>query len=102
MIDAILSSLGISKGATIGGLLGAFVSLRFVDQLNVYTGAITLICGMLFAAHTTPLIMWAVEMSPRTEGAVAFLLGVFGMSMVAAVIKAMPELVAAAKDRISK
>ena len=50
------------------------------------------------AAFATRLGRW------RDDGVrtVAFLIGVFGMSMVAAIIKAMPELIAAVKERIAK
>lgn len=102
MLDTALSALGLTKGAAIGGFLGALVSLKFIEGLTLWQRMITVICGMLFASYVTPLVMEIVSMTPKTESAIAFLIGVFGMSFGAAVVKAMPELVSAAKDRLSK
>lgn len=99
--DSVLTALGLSKGATIGGFLGALVSLKFIEGLNVWQRAGTVLGGMLSAAYVTPLVIIVVELSPKAESAVAFLIGVFGMSVAAAVVKAMPELITAAKERIS-
>lgn len=100
MIDAMLGTLGLSKGATIGGFLGALVSLKFIEGLNVWQRAGTVMGGMFSAAYVSPLILQVVQLNDRSESAIAFLIGVFGMSLAAAVVKALPDLIAAAKDRL--
>lgn len=102
MIDEALAALGLSKPATIGGLVGAIVSLKFIEGLTIFQRAGTVLGGMLSAAYVTPLVIQVIELSTRLESAVAFLVGVFGMSIAAAIMKAIPELVAAARDRIGK
>lgn len=93
MIDAAISALGLSKGATVGGFFGALVSLKFIEGLSWMQRIPTMFAGMLSAAYVTPLVMEIAAMSPKTEGAVAFLIGVFGMSLAGAFIKAAPEAI---------
>ena len=101
MLDSMLVTLGLTKGATIGGFLGALVSLKFIEGLNWMQRLPTMFGGMCAAAYVTPLIMeLAPTISPKSESAIAFLIGVFGMSVAAACIKALPELITAAKERI--
>ena len=100
MIDSIFVTLGLTKGATIGGFLGALVSLKFIEGMTWLQRIPTVFGGMCCAAYVTPLVLDLASMSAKTESAIAFLIGVFGMSVAAAVVKALPELITAAKDRI--
>ena len=102
-MDALLSALGLKQGAALGGFLGALISLKFIDGIGtwpLWQRASTVLSGALVAAYCTPLTMDVLDLSPKTEGAIAFIGGLFGMSIAGAVIKAMPELIAAAKNRI--
>lgn len=101
MFDAILAALGLSKSATIGGFLGAVVSLKLVEGLNLWQRATTVFGGALCAAYVTPLLLELITLSAKLEAAVAFLTGVFGMSFVAAISKAIPEIVQGLKDKIA-
>ena len=101
MIDALLSTLGLKKGALLGGVLGALISLKFIDGLNAYQRGTTVIAGAFAAAYSSPIVLETMDLKPTLEGGVAFLIGLFGMSLAGAIIKAMPGLVAAAKARIS-
>jgi hypothetical protein len=102
MFDSILATLGLSKGATVGGFLGAVVSLRFLEGLAWPQRVPTVAGGTIAAAYVTPLVMEVVALTPRVEGGIAFLIGVFGMSFTAAFMKAIPELVGTLKDRIGR
>lgn len=101
MFDSILVALGLSKPATIGGFLGAVVSLKLVEGLNLWQRFTTVLGGALCASYVTPLVLEVITLSTKLEAAVAFLIGVFGMSLVAAIAKAIPEFLTAAKDKIS-
>lgn len=93
MLESILTALGLSKGATIGGFIGALVSLRFIENLTWKQRVPTVLGGMFAAAYVTPLVIDVVSLSPKLESAISFLIGVFGMSIAAACTKAMPEVI---------
>jgi hypothetical protein len=99
MFESILSALGLSKGATVGGFLGAIVSLKLIENLNGWQRASTVFAGALAASFVTPLVLEVVSLSAKLESAVAFLIGVFGMSLGAALMKAIPEFVSAARNK---
>lgn len=99
MIDDIMSTLGLTKASTFGGFLGAVVSLKFIENLNWWQRMTTVFGGMITAAYVTPFIMDLFRLTTKVEGAVSFLVGLFGMSIVAAAIKIIPDVVQAAKDK---
>ena len=99
MIDDIMVTLGLTKASTLGGFLGAVVSLKFIDNLNWWQRVTTVLGGMISAAYVAPLIIVTFNLTPKVEGAVSFLVGLFGMSIVAAAIKIIPDVVQAAKDK---
>ena len=99
-MDSILAALGLSKGATVAGLVGAVVSLRFLGNLNLWQGLLTVLMGTVTAAYVTPLVMHILSLTEKTEYSVAFLIGGFGMLSGSAVAKAIPEWISAAKGKI--
>ena len=101
-MDAILAALGLTKGSVIGGFLGALISLKFIEGLNFWQRLTTVFAEMIVAAYSTPIAVELLELKPSTEGGVAFLIGLFGMSLVSAVIAAMPGIVEAVKGRINR
>lgn len=100
MIEHILTTLGLEKGATIGGFLGALVSLRFLGTLNVWQGATALFSGTIAAAYTTPLVIELATLSAKTTGAISFMIGVFGLVVGAAAVKEVPALIKALIERV--
>jgi hypothetical protein len=101
-VDGFLAALGFTKGATIGGFLGAVVSLRFMSNLNWLEACFTLMCGTVTAAYLTPLfIVWGGG-SPSHDGPVGFLVGVFGMAVGAAIIAEIPAVIVMAKEKFLK
>jgi hypothetical protein len=97
-----LASLGLKIATLAGGFFGALVSLKFIDGLSLRQRGSTVFAGTLVSAYVTPVIVAYLELSPKMEGGIAFLCGLFGMSFTGAVIKAMPEWIAALKDRVLK
>ena len=96
----IAESLGVKYATLIGGFLGALVSLKFIEGMSVWSRASTVLAGALVAAYLTPVVVEWMELSAKMEGGIAFLVGLFGMSMAGAVIKAAPEFVDAAKKKL--
>ena len=101
-MEAWLSSVGIKLAALIGGFFGALVSLKFIEGLGQKQKATTVLAGTLVSAYVTPILVAYLELSPKLEGGIAFLCGLFGMSFTGAVIKAMPEWMDAVKGRVFK
>jgi hypothetical protein len=101
-MEAWLSAFGLKVATVVGGFFGALVSLKFIDGLTPKQRGSTVLAGTLVSAYVTPLAVSFLELTPKLEGGIAFLCGLFGMSFTGAVIKAMPDLIAAAKERLSK
>jgi hypothetical protein len=101
-VEAWLTSLGLKIATLVGGFVGALVSLKFIEGLSVYQRGSTVLAGTMVSAYVTPIVVTYLELTPKMEGGIAFLCGLFGMSFTGAVIKAMPEWVAAAKERVMK
>ncbi len=96
----VLEALGLKWITLLPGFVGALISLKFIDGLSLKQRASTVIAGALVAAYCTPLTVELLTLSPKLEAAVAFLGGLFGMSVAGALIKAIPEWVAAARAKI--
>lgn len=96
----ILESLGLKYVTIVGGFIGAVVSLKFIEGLSVVQRTGTVIAGTFVAAYCTPLTIEVLGLSAKLEGTVAFLGGLFGMSIAGALMKAIPDWVAAAKAKI--
>jgi hypothetical protein len=101
-MEAWLSAVGLKIATVVGGFFGALVSLKFIEGLTHKQRASTVLAGTLVSAYVTPLAVTYLELTPKLEGGIAFLCGLFGMSFTGAVIKAMPDLITAIKDKFSK
>lgn len=104
-MNELLSAIGLKKLPLIAGFVGALVSLKFIDGIatwSLWQRLSTVACGAAVAGYCAPLTVQVLELSTGAEGAVAFIVGLFGMSAAGAVIKAMPEWVGAIRERIAK
>lgn len=98
---------GVKLAIALPSFVGAAISLKFVEGQNWWQRMTTVLCGGAAAAYCTPLtvdlLMWAGVFSSfpsaRTEGAIAFVGGLFGMALIGAAMKAIPEIIAAARKR---
>lgn len=104
----VLEALGLKYVTLAAGFVGSVISLKFIEGQTALQRATTVIAGGLVAAYCTPLsidlLMWcgvfSAYPSPRTEGAIAFLGGLFGMALAGATWKAIPVWYEAARKRI--
>ena len=94
-----LEALGLKWLTLIAGFLGASISLKFIDGLSAKQRASTVLAGALVAAYCTPLTVEIMSLSAKLEAPIAFLGGLFGMSIAGAAITAIPEWVSAAKRK---
>lgn len=99
-MTTILESVGLKWVSLVAGFAGAVISLKFIDGLSTWQRATTVFCGTVASAYCTPLTIHLLDLSNTTEAPVAFLGGLFGMSIAGALISAIPDWLAAAKQKI--
>lgn len=91
-IEALLSALGIKKGALLAGIIGGWLSLRFFEGLTTGGKWFTVVGGAASANYVTLPVMTFFHLAPGDyEAGVGFAIGLFGMSLAAAAIKFIRE-----------
>jgi len=88
--DEFAQQLGMKAGVIIAGTAGAAVSLMVIKgpiwyRFCLFGG------GLVSAAFVTPLITNVLDLT-NSENAVAFLVGMFGMSLAAAIIRTIQDV----------
>jgi fructose-specific phosphotransferase system IIC component len=82
----------ISSPFFVGGM-GALVSLRFVEGVGWWRRVTTLVCGALIAGYfAQPLGDWLKLTKSSDVLGVAFALGLLGLSIISAALRAIAEL----------
>ena len=97
-----LEALGLKWAPLAAGFFGSLVSLRFIEGLGMWQRGSTVLAGTAVSAYVSPVLIAWLELSPKMEGGIAFLCGLFGMSFAGAVIKSMPEFITAVKEKVFK
>lgn len=92
VVDGILASIGIHKGALITGLIGSFLSFKFVAQLGTFGRATAFIGGAFSAGILAPVLVDWLSFKPAYIAGVGFIVGALGMSVLAAVLQAIKDL----------
>lgn len=90
-IDAALSAAGVTFKTLIASAIGAFISLRFFEGLKPMEKWTTFLGGWGMAAYAAAPLTIYFELSKVTETGIALAVGLFGMSISAAVIKVIKE-----------
>lgn len=98
-MTAFLEAIGLKWLTLIAGFLGAVVSLKFIDGLSVVQRVSTVVAGSAIAGYCTVLVVDLFGLSTKLDGPVAFLIGLFGMSIAGALMKAIPEWISAARQK---
>lgn len=93
MLDALLAALGLKKVALIAGFIGGVISLRFFEGLTAGGKLFTAFSGAASASFLTPVALAYFHLEPPAsyEGGIGFVLGLFSMSIAAAVFKWFKE-----------
>lgn len=76
------------KAVVIAALLGSILSLSFIDDMGKRQRCVAVISGMIMAHYLAPLIAHVFNEDSYQE-TVGFLIGLFGMSICAAVFRAI-------------
>lgn len=90
MLDEFAKYIGVNANAIIAGAFGAAVSMVVIKGPLWYRGCL-FIGGLTSAAFVTPLLVNAFDLA-KSENAVAFLVGMFGMSIAAAIIRTVQDV----------
>lgn len=89
-ISAIWVKLQALLDLALAGALGAAASLPFHRDLKTLGQRLTMVASGAIAAHyITPLVSAYFGMDAGRNGGVAFLIGLFGMSTAAAVLRGL-------------
>jgi hypothetical protein len=88
MINETASAFGINKlSILIAGFFGGVISLRFFEKLSTLEKCGIAIIGAVAANYLTPAVLaWFNLAAESYENGIAFVIGLFGMSVTAAVI----------------
>lgn len=93
MLEQIAVALGVKKAGLIAGFIGAVISLKFLTEIQTWPARIFMaFCGTMCAAYATPGIADYFKWSERVESALAFAVGLFGMTLANAVMGALREM----------
>lgn len=98
-MDAILAALGLKKGTVIAGLCGGIASYRFFKDLDSEGRTLAVFSGIALAIFCGPAIGKHWNLALETEIGLTFVLGIAGISLLSAVVKALPALIEAAKSK---
>lgn len=102
MLDAFLESIGVAKASAIGGAVGALISLKFADGLKLGGKLFMFFCGISLASFTTPVAAHYFSVGVNFYGGIGLLIGLFGMALVAALMRAIEEAWATVRDAVKE
>jgi len=87
-MDVNAPNLDTPKSIILAGLLGSLLSLGFINDMGLKRRFIAVIAGIIFAHYLTPLIAFLLH-EDNYQATIGFLVGLFGMSIIAAVFRAI-------------
>ncbi len=80
----------IIKSPWVAGAMGAIVALRGVPGISWAERAFNVLAGLLIAGYVSPAAASYLGLSePTMQSAAAFLCGLFGLNLMAAVVEAI-------------
>lgn len=77
-----------AKSIVVAAFLGGLLSMNFVKDLTWKQRLIAIVSGMIVAHYVTPLIAFLLKEGDYAE-TIGFLIGLFGMSICAAIFRAI-------------
>lgn len=80
----------IIKSPWVAGAMGALVALRGVPGITWLERFFNLICGAIIAGYMSPAVAdYLGLVKAETHYAAAFLMGLFGLNLIAAIVEAI-------------
>lgn len=90
-LESILGALGLTLKNVIAGAVGSFISLRFFEGLSTPEKWSTFFGGWALGAYIGSPLSRFLEVDVKVDSGIALLVGLFGMAVVAAIIKAIRD-----------
>ena len=90
--EGLLSALGLTLKNIVAGAIGSFVALRFFEKLTPIQKWTTFMGGWALAAYLGTPVTQYFELKPNLEAGITLIVGLFGMSLTAAIIKAIQDI----------
>jgi len=91
-LEAFLAAAGLKFKVVIAGAMGAFISLRFFDDLKTWERWTTFVGGWAIASWGSEGAAYFLQVrQPTLESGIALTLGLFGMAVAAAVMKLIKD-----------
>lgn len=91
-IDWLCVALGIKPGAFLSGLIGGVFSLRWVPEVGWSGRLTTILFGGITANYGTEPLYTSLGIHGLHMGAIGLMIGLFAMSLAAAIFKALNEI----------
>lgn len=79
--------LGLKFPTLIAGVIGGIISLSFIRNLSLFKGFTALLAGSFCAGYWTAPLAAYIGVSPDSDNAIAFFIGVVGMNLIAGIYK---------------
>ncbi|MGH7260145.1 MAG: hypothetical protein ACREI9_05620 [Nitrospiraceae bacterium] len=86
------TALGLKPGSFFAGMLGGVLSLRWVPEVGWAARSFTIFFAGCVANYATEPIYLTFAIKGLHQGGVGLLIGLFAMSLSAAIFKALKEL----------
>lgn len=83
-----MPALDAPKSVVVAGFLGSLLSMSFIDGMGTKQRIVAVIFGMVMSHYLAPFIAYMFK-EQSFEPTIGFLVGLFGMSVVAAVFRAI-------------
>lgn len=87
-MDAVPQSFDAPKAIIVAGLFGSILSLSFIDGMSLKQRALAVFMGMVMAHYLATYIAFLFN-EPNYAETIGFLVGLFGMSITAAIFRAI-------------
>jgi len=101
-VNDLLTDLGLKEGTLIASLFGAIVGLKFVPGAGVVQRVTNAAGGALIAAYCTPFITSYFDLNQKIEASVAFMVGMFGITITSALMEEIPLIVKSVRRKYTK
>ena len=92
MTDNLWAEYGIDRIAFISGAIGGFFSLRWLAPISAWNGAVAVLFAAVVSNYTAAPLHQYFAIKGLHEGGVGAFVGLFALSLAAALFKGLAEL----------
>jgi len=101
-MNDLLTDLGLKEGTLLASLFGALVGLKFVPGAGILQRVTNAVGGALIAAYGSPFITNYFTLSQKLEASVAFMVGMFGITITSALMEEIPLIIKSLREKYAK